>query len=265
MSKYLILLGILFITPAVCQGEEYYGPKKKIVIADFEVFPLKKGGQGDVTAHPQSGKIFTAQFKLALFHTNRFVVKDTKEEWAQLLIKGKIRKCGEVAAIKWYDWALPVRFRGPKVTNAWIMVEINLCNPNTGEIIKSFRAKGETKLNGEKLAGLDREKLNPDWDSSALCLSNNKVIKKIIGIVIEEMDKYKWEAKITRIEGDKIYIDCGLESNLKAGTMLAVHKKNHADTIVGEAKIIEVNKDFSIALITKNSGIKSEMTVRMAE
>lgn len=87
MSKYLILLGILFITPAVCQGEEYYGPKKKIVIADFEIFPLKKGSQGDVMAHPQSGKIFTAQLNFALFHTNRFVVKDTKEEWAQLLIK----------------------------------------------------------------------------------------------------------------------------------------------------------------------------------
>ena len=259
MSKYLsqiILLGILFITPAIVQGEEYYGPKKKIIISDFEV-NLKN-------AHPQSGKIFTSQLKFALFHTNRFVVKDTKEG-AQLLIKGKILKCGEVTAIKWYDRALLVRFRGPKVTNAWIVVEINLCNPNTGETIKSFRAKAETKLSGEKLAGLDCEKLNSDWDSSALCLSNNKVIKRIIGLVLEEMDKYKWEAKITRVEENKLYIDCGLESNIKAGTMLAAHKRNHSDTIVGEAKLIEVNKDFSIALITKNSGIKPEMTVRMVE
>ncbi len=257
MSKYFfILVGILFIVPSIVEGEEYYGPKKKIVIADFDV-NLK-------SAHPQSGKIFTAQLKFALFHTNRFVVKDTRER-AQLLIRGKILKCGEVSAIKWYDRALPARFRGPKVTHAWIVVETNLCNPNTGEIIKSFRTKSDTKLSGEKLAGLDREKLNPDWDSSALYLSNNKVIKRIIEVAIEEMDKYKWEAEITRIEGNKIYLDSGLESNLKAGTMLAVHKKNNAETIVGEAKIIEVTKDFSVAIMTKNSGIKPEMVVRIVE
>ncbi|MDI6736375.1 MAG: hypothetical protein QME42_09345 [bacterium] len=264
MCKYL-LLGILIIAPSMAQGKgiispEYYGPKKKIIVSDFEV-NLKN-------APVQSGQVFTAQLKFALFHTNRFVVKEEGSSgngFAQAAIKGKIRKCGEEAVIKWIDLALPARFKGPKVTSAWIVVDINLSDPNTGVIIKSFRVKAETKLSGEKLAGLDREKLNPDWNSSALCLSNDKVITRIIGVIIEEMDKYKWEARITRIEGNKIYIDGGLESNLKAGTMLAVHKRNNAETIVGEIKVIEVNKDFSMALITKNAGIKSEMSVRMVE
>ncbi|MEW6097406.1 MAG: hypothetical protein AB1567_12945 [bacterium] len=266
--KILALLIILIlINTAETQPEEYYGHKKKIVIENFYV-KLKK-------AYPESGKLFASKLKSALFNTNRFVVKEAKaieksKELAQLTIRGRILKCREEAVIKWYHRPLPTRFRGPKVTKACIGVEIDLCDPDTDVIIKSFRVKGEAKLEGEKLAGLENNKggkLNPDWQTSALALSINKVTQRIIDIIIEEMDKYKWEAKITQVNGDKLYIDCGLECNIKAGTMLVVHKKNTMDTetIVGETKIIEVNKNSSIGIITKNDGIKPNMVVRMVE
>jgi hypothetical protein len=261
----LIILIIANIT--IIQAKEYYGPKKKVVVEDFYV-NLKR-------AYPQSGKIFTSKLKSTLSNTNRFVVKESKEvkkskSLTQLVIRGKILRCHEEAVIKWYDWALPIRFRGPKVTKAHIVVEVDLCDPNTGVIIRSFRVKGGAKLSGEKLAGLGsnkKGKLNSTWKSSALAISINKVIKKIIDIIIEEMDKYKWEAKITKVNGNKVYIDCGLECNIKAGTILAVHNQNslNPDTIVGKTKIIEVNKDFSIGIITKNYGIRPNMIVRMVE
>jgi hypothetical protein len=257
-----LLLFLIIANIVSVQAKEYYGPKKKVVVEDFYV-NLKR-------AYPQSGKIFTSKLKSALSNTNRFVVKEVKEvkkskSLTQLVIRGKILRCREEAVIKWYDRALPVRFRGPKVTKAHIIVEVDLCDPNTGGVIRSFRVKGRTKLSGEKLAGLGNNKkgkLNSNWKTSALYISINKVIKKIIDIIIEEMDKYKWQAKITKVNGNKLYIDCGLECNIKAGTLLAVHNQNN---IVGKTKVIEVNKDFSIGIITKNYGIRPNMIVRMVE
>lgn len=263
--KILTLLITLIITNiATTQAKEYYGLKKKVIVENFYV-NLKK-------AYPQSGKIFTSRLKLALLNTNRFVIKEPEEvekskELTQLIISGKILSLREEAVTKWYDHILPVRFRGPKITKAHIAVEVDLHAPNKEKIIRSFQVKGGTKVSGEKLAGLIKGTLNPGFETSALYISINKVIKKIIDIIIEEMDKYKWQAKITKVNGDNLYIDCGLECNIKAGTLLVVHNQNSLtkDTIVGETKIIEVNKDFSIGIITKDYGISPNMIVRIME
>jgi len=263
--KALALLIILIITSlTITHAQEYYGSKKKIILDNFYVNEKK--------AYPQSANLFTSKLKSALVNTNRFLIKKPKEvellnEFTQLVIRGKILRCKEEVLTKWYDRALPVQFRGQKITKAWIEVEIDLCNPNTEGIVKSFRTKGNAKLKGEKLAGFGgggAKFIISNWEQSALSISMNKAIKRTINIIIEEMDKYKWEAKITSLNGDKIYIDSGLECNIKAGTMLGVYDRN-TKLNVGRAKIIEVNKNFSIAVITENHGIKPEMIVRMVE
>lgn len=260
-GKALSLLIILIINPLATTGaQEYYGSKKKIILDNFYVNEKK--------AYPQSANLFTSKLKSALVNTNRFIIKRPKEieTFTQLVIRGKILRCKEEVLTKWYDRALPAQFRGPKITKAWIEVEIDLCNPNMEVIIKSFRAKGNAKLNGEKLANLGGETklIISNWEYSALSMAMNKAIKRTIEIIIKEMDKSKWEAKITSLNGDKIYIDAGLECNIKAGTILAVYDRN-TKLNVGKTKIIEVNKDFSIAVITENHGIKPEMIVRMVE
>lgn len=263
MKRLLSFLIILIINSVpTIDAQEYYGPKKKIIVDNFYVNQKK--------AYLQSAKLFTSKLKSELLNTNRFLIKEAEEielskELTQLAIKGTILRCREEAVIKWYDRPLPARWRGQKITHAEIEVEIALCNPNTKIIIKSFRVKEKAKLDGEKLAGFGSggKSIISNPEGSALSLAINKTMKKVIDIIIKEMDKYKWEAKITRVIQDKIYLDCGLESYIKAGTKLRVYEKNNKP--VGEIKIIEVNKDFSIATITENDGIEPDLIVRMME
>ncbi|MEW6607651.1 MAG: hypothetical protein AB1414_09400 [bacterium] len=247
----LVFLIILIISPALILAEEYYGPKKKIIVEDFYV-NLKN-------APPQSAKIFTSKFRLALLNTNRFVVKKAKtEEFTQMIVRGKILKCQEEKLTKWYEKTLPARFRGPKTTRAYIVVAIDLCDPNRDLVIKSLRIKGDAKVSEGKLG----EKPTVDVEHSALVMSINKVLTKVVGMIIAEMGKYKWEARITSVNGNKLYIDSGLEADIKAGMIFKIYDD---ETLMGETKIIEVNKDFSIGLMTKNNGIKPNMSVRMME
>lgn len=263
MKRLLSLLIILIINFApTLDAQEYYGPKKKIIIDNFYVNQKK--------AYLQSAKLFTSKLKSALLNTNRFLIKEAEEielskELTQLFIKGKILRCREEAVIKWYDRPLPARFRGQKITLSEIEIEIDLCNPNTEAMIKSFRVKEKAKLDGEKLAGFGTggKFITSNLEGSTLSLAINKAIKRVIDIIIKEMDKYQWETRITRVTQDKIYLDCGLESNIKAGTRVGVYEKNNKP--VGEIKIIEVNKDSSIAVITENYGIKPNLIVRMVE
>ncbi len=71
-------------------------------------------------------------------------------------------------------------------------------------------------------------------------------------------------ARIIRVNGDLIYIDAGLDSGLKKGETLDVMREENpidsggklvvTHTKLGNAKITEVNHDYSICQVGKHTG-----------
>lgn len=150
-----------------------------------------------------------------------------------------------------------------KTDTARVAIDVRLVEIPTGQIVIAEKAEGEESSTGVSIdlsiaPSLDFGKDGFDQTiiGKACRSAVGKVVKTILG-------KVEWTAKIIKIDGNKFYLNSGEEDGEKTGKVLAIWRQGEelkdpdtglslgsTDKKIGTAKIIQLDKKYSIAEVT---------------
>lgn len=258
------------------------GPRKTIAVADFE---NKAGAE----AQWNLGNGMAEMLTTTLVNTNRFIVVErqniqgilTQQDFSvsgrtinvgapkigrllntQILVSGAITEFSQ----RFYDSGSLFQYKGVslgvKSATAHVALNIRMYDTTTGEVIASKRVEGKANVSGLSV-GYSEGDWGVDFDSfkaSPLGKVTQQAIDEAVYYICMEMQKVLWQGTVVTIKGGKIYLNCGANSNVKAGDEFEVYRKGEElvdpDTGVslgfetkkiGLVKVAEVKDKFSLA------------------
>jgi curli biogenesis system outer membrane secretion channel CsgG len=272
----------------------YYGPKKRIAIIKFE--NKVKNPSGDQSWEIGDG--LAEMLTTELFNSGRFilveraafadVVKEQELGQIGLVQQATAAKTGQALGAQILVMGAVTEFKydaeggsggisfsglnlGLSGKNAHVAIDLRMIDANTGQVIEAHRAVGKASSTGLALStqikgvtfGGDSFKKTPIGQAA------RQAIDDAIRFILQKSEPIPWSGAVVKVEGDKVFINAGANSNVKAGDILTVFSKgeNLVDpstglvlgaTIkpVGEARIELVEDQFSVAHVTVGTGMK---------
>jgi len=151
---------------------------------------------------------------------------------------------------------------GKEQSWATIELRINLIDARTASLVAS--AKGTNNLYKAEAEGTDSR-------IQAVKSAVEQALKKALPPILKEVRKLPWETRISKIDGERIYIDAGRDTGLMVGDVLSIYQKGVDITIpstkiivgirkgpfLGEIQIVEFfGIDSSIAVVKKGRNFR---------
>jgi curli biogenesis system outer membrane secretion channel CsgG len=166
-----------------------------------------------------------------------------------------------------------------KTNKAVVAMDLRLINTSTAEILKAMKGEGEEKSTGVSIdmdiaPSVDFGK--DGFDETVIGKAVRKAVDMAAKDIIASESSEPWTARIIKIEGNQIYLNSGEENGEKTGRVVAIYHKSEElidpetgvslgseDKKIGTAKIVKVEKKFSIAEtdasgVTKDDYLKEE-------
>jgi curli biogenesis system outer membrane secretion channel CsgG len=273
----------------------YYGPKKRIAVIKFEN-KVKSPSGGESW---EIGEGLAEMLTTELFNTGRFilieraafadVVKEQELGQTGLIQESTAARAGQALGAQILVIGAVTEFKydaeggsggfafsginlGLSGKNAHVAIDLRMIDANTGQVIEAHRAVGKASSTGLALStqiargvtfGGDAFKKTPIGQAA------RQAIDDAIRFILQKSEPIPWSGAVVKVEGDKVFINAGAKSNVKAGDILTVFSKgeNLVDpstglvlgaTIkpVGEARIELVEDQFSVAHVTIGTGMK---------
>lgn len=272
------------------------GLKHRVAVAGFEV---KVPG-----ARREIGRGVEEMLITSLVNTGKFVVvergslKDIlreqrlrKEGWltpetaplrkkllgAQFLIRGAItefthRKAGGGAVFLFQGYTL-----GGAQYVATVGMDIRMYETTTGEILLSQEVKGIARAGGLLVGGeIGEVKIGAGgFSETPLGEATREAIRKAVELITQKSLSTPWRGRVVKLEGTRVYINAGLDSNLRSGDTFVVYRLGEElidpetglplgreEERAGKIKVIEVKEKYSVAEILEGGGFKRGDIVR---
>ncbi len=171
---------------------------------------------------------------------------------------------------------------GGKKSKASVTVDVRVYDANTSQIIASEKATGDSESKGGSIfvrlgsvdIGHKEEKNDPIQHAVRIA------IEKAVQFIVKKADDLPWEGWVAEAEGmsdEEFYINRGSDDGLKEGDVLIVAHpgknvvdsqtgevlQRKKDVVVGECKVLEVNKRSSVARLISGSGVKPGDVVKL--
>lgn len=261
LSRVLIAFAFIFLTVATC------GAAKKTVA----VMPLE-----NVSGYTEQrvAEIMTEQLIAAINGSGNYIVVERvqmgtvmKEQGFQSVTSGG---ASDTSAIAGADYSVVGKVIMADVSNtAANELAKKIFGPN-GHTILMHSHRGRVSLNfrfvdnktGEIIfdATVEGDKTGKTIDGAI-----HDACKDAANEALKEIKTHNpFTARIIRISGDLVYIDAGLDSGIQKGeTLVVVREENPIEsggrfvvthTKIGNVKITEVNREYSICQINKRTG-----------
>lgn len=245
------------------------GPRKTIAVADFE---NKAGAQ----ARWNLGNGMAEMLTTSLVNTNRFIVVERQnirgiiqeQDFSvsgrtinvgapeigrllntQILVSGAITEFSQ----RFFDSGSLFQYKGVslgvKSATAHVAINIRMYDTTAGEVIASKRVEGKGNVSGLSI-GYSESDWGVDFDNfkaSPLGKVTQQAIDEAVYYICLEMQKVSWQGTVVTIKGGKIYLNCGANSNVKAGDEFEVYRK-------GE-ELIDPDSGLSLGFETKKIGL----------
>ncbi|MCK4463313.1 MAG: hypothetical protein KAU58_03275 [Candidatus Omnitrophica bacterium] len=261
------------------------GPRKTIAVMDFE----NKAG---AAAQWNLGSGMAEMLTTALVNSGRFIVVErqaitdvlTEQDFgasgrtldvgaakigkilnAQVLVRGAVTEFGTRTKGGGGAFSFKGINVGMSSSSAHVAVNIRLYDATTGQIIDSIRCDGKATASGIS-GGYSGSELGgftfgtSTFAKTPLGKATHQAIDKAVYFVVRKMDRVSWQGKIVDVKGDIVYINAGMNSNIRLGDEFTVYKKGgelidpdtgislgSEDTKIGRIQVITVEKKFSKA------------------
>lgn len=261
------------------------GPKKTIAVMDFE----NKAG---AAAEWNLGSGMAEMLTTAFVNSGRFIVVErqaitdvlTEQDFgasertldvgaakigkilnAQVLVRGAVTEFGTRAEGGGGAFSFKGVNVGMSSSSAHVAVNIRLYDATTGQVIDSIRCDGKATASGISGGYSGSELGGFTFGTSAfaktpLGKATHQAIDKAVYFVVEKMDSVPWQGKIVDVKGDIVYINAGMDSNIRPGDEFVVYKKGEElvdpdtgislgseDAKIGRIQVITIEEKFSKA------------------
>ncbi len=297
----LLFLGTVAGSVAAETEESQRVLKKRIAVAGFEnkVEPWW-------SSHWNLGEGMSDMLVSALVETGRFTVlerealQDILEEQrlaeegkvsaqtaaqagkllgAQILIRGAItefshQKSGTGGQIKIKGFTI-----GGTKEVAHVAVDVRIYDTTSGEVLASKSVEGGAETRALKVGVVYNDLAfgAGGFEKTPLGKATREVINEAVELIISEMKEIPWEGNVVTVKDGKVYINAGLNDNVKEGDVFVVYEKGEElidpatglslgaeETELGEIKVDSVKEKYSIAEVLQGSGFSRGNVVREA-
>jgi len=166
-----------------------------------------------------------------------------------------------------------------KTNTAKVAIDIRMIDTSSAEILKAEKGEGEESSTGVSidLSAVPSVDFGKDgFDETVIGKAVRKAIENVARPIFEAEANLPWSAKIIKVSGKQIYFNSGEEDGMTMGKTVAIFKKGEdlvdpdtgaslgsEETKLGTAKVVKVDKKFSIAEtdaknVTKDEYLKEE-------
>lgn len=273
----------------------YTGPKKRIAVIKFENKVKNQWWDPSWEIGDGLAEMLTTE----LFKTGRFILveraafaeivreqelgqtglvqqataaKTGQALGAQILVMGAITEFkfdaeGAGAGVKFSGVSLGLSGR-----NAHVAIDMRIVDAMTGQVIEAHRAVGKASSVGLAL-GTDAIKgvtFGGDaFKKTPLGEATRNTLNDAIQFILKKSEPVPWSGAIVKVDGEKVFINAGTNSNIKNGDMMTVFSKGEAlidpttgltlgalTKKIGEIEVESVEDNFSCAVIVNGMGMK---------
>ncbi|MHA2610393.1 MAG: CsgG/HfaB family protein [bacterium JZ-2024 1] len=145
-----------------------------------------------------------------------------------------------------------------------VSIDLRLVDTTTGEIISAFSEVGEASAVGVAGGGPigDVPVGGAAWHKTPIAKAAKEAIDKIVKKIAEEMKKLPWQAKVSLVKEDKIYLNAGKNGGIQVDDVFFVYSVGEAitdpdtgavlgfeQTKMARIQVTEVQDKFSIARV----------------
>jgi hypothetical protein len=151
-------------------------------------------------------------------------------------------------------------FTQSKTQHAEVKADLRLIDVRTGEILLSETGSGICEKTYEKVFGMGE---SGGYDESLEQNAFREAVVKLTEKLVSTLDKYPWTCDVVQIEGQVMYIDAGLRSNITPGTKLDIFRPGKTILNLNGDVIGSKEELITRAEVTKLIGDKSaEISVK---
>jgi hypothetical protein len=158
--------------------------------------------------------------------------------------------------------------------NAHVAIDLRIVDANTGQVIESHRAVGKASSMGLGLSSEIKGVKGLTFGGNAfkntpMGEATRHAVHDAIQFILQKSEPIPWSGAIVKVEEDKVFINAGANSNVKAGDTLTVFSKGENLTDpstglvlgatmkqVGEIQIDSVKDQFSTAHVVSGTEMK---------
>ncbi|MDD5644494.1 MAG: CsgG/HfaB family protein [bacterium] len=276
------------------------GPKKTVAVADFE----NKAG---VQAQWNLGDGMAEMLTTALLETDRFIVVERRnigqilEEQdfslsgrtvnagapkigkllnAQILVSGAVTEFSQ----RVYDSGSMFEYKGfsfgLRGASAHVAINLRMYDTTTGQVIASKRVEGKGNVSGLNVGYSESDWAMgfDDFKASPLGKVTQEAINEAVYFICMETQKIQWEGSIVTVKNNKVYLNCGTDSNVKIGDEFEIFRKGEEltdpgsgsslgfETVrSGRVRVIEVHDKFSVAEIVSGENFSRGDIIKYAD
>jgi curli biogenesis system outer membrane secretion channel CsgG len=232
---------------------------------------LAKSGQFDVYTRAELNKVLAEQ---SLGQTGA-VTAQSAAKAGQLIgvnaiVVGAVTEFGEkVGGVNVFFLA------GGKQSTARVVIDVQVIDATTGQIVKALSAEGEE---GNVGVSIFVASAGTSLDDTKVGKAMRKAISKLVDELSVEMANIPWSGKIVKAEGNTVYINAGAAANMQQGATLIVYRAGEdlidpdtgaslgkEETLAGEVMVTQVLEKMSKATIKRGAGFQKGDIVRMKE
>lgn len=156
---------------------------------------------------------------------------------------------------------------------ARVVIDVQLIDTTTGRIIIADSSEGVESSLGISVAGIST---GSSIDDTKVGKALRKSIHKLVNAFSREMAKTPWNGKIIKVRGRNVYINAGLTSNIKAGSVFDVYRKGEElidpgtgeslgfeESLAGEAQAVQIMNRASKAVVKSGTRFRRGDIVRL--
>jgi hypothetical protein len=164
---------------------------------------------------------------------------------------------------------------GGKQSTARVVIDVQVIDATTGQIVKALSAEGEE---GNVGVSIFVASAGTSLDDTKVGKAMRKAISKLVDELSVEMANIPWSGKIVKAEGNTVYINAGAAANMQQGATLIVYRAGEdlidpdtgaslgkEETLAGEVMVTQVLEKMSKATIKRGAGFQKGDIVRMKE
>ncbi len=159
---------------------------------------------------------------------------------------------------------------------ARVGLNIRIIDTVTGEIIFSHEATGEESEAGGVLMvpGMVIGK-GSEWDNTLEGKAARQAIDEIVNAIVIKMKDVPWTGAVVKADGEKVYINAGMDSGIETGMEFRVYQKGEElidpvtgislgaeETLIGTVQIMEVKEKYAIGRAVAGGGFSDGDIVR---
>ncbi|HDR06213.1 MAG TPA: hypothetical protein ENN88_01110 [Candidatus Coatesbacteria bacterium] len=159
---------------------------------------------------------------------------------------------------------------------ARVGLNIRLIDTVTGEIIFSHEATGEESEAGGVLMvpGMIIGK-GSEWDNTLEGKAARKAIDEIVNAIIAKLKNVPWTGAVVKADGDKVYINAGVDSGIELGMEFRIFAKGEElidpvtgislgaeETLIGTVQVMDVKEKYAICRSVAGGGFSDGDIVR---